>query len=269
MNGRQSVDDRLVRYLLGEALTDAEQAEIEERYFTDDVYFDRLLAVEDDLIDSYVRGGLSADERAQFEHNFLASNRRREKWEAQRAIASFFRARSKPTGFVSAWVQFFRSQTLGARTLATASAFIVIAAVIVLAWAYTDTHRKSDVLQAHLERLQEEAAKLPAIATFVLQPERLRSGNGEQLEIGPSTRWVVLRVEIPQLANGFSTFAASLNTADGQEISEQKGLSRDASSVEIVLPGSTLKRGDYVLSLTAEDAERQMQLPAYQFRIDR
>jgi hypothetical protein len=110
---------------------------------------------------------------------------------------------------------------------------------------------------------------LPAIATFVLQFERLRSGNGEQLQIGPGTRWVVLRVEIPQLANGFSRFVASLSTADGQEVSEQKGLSRDVSSVEIVLSGSMLTRGDDILSLTADDAGRQMQLPAVQFRIDR
>jgi hypothetical protein len=66
-----------------------------------------------------------------------------------------------------------------------------------------------------------------------------------------------------------SRFAASLSTANGQEISEQNGLLRDASSVEIVLPGSMLKPGDYVLSLTAEDGGKQMQLPAYQFRIDR
>jgi hypothetical protein len=133
MNDRQFVDDRLVRYLLGEALTDAEQAEIEERYFTDDIYFDRLLAVEDDLIDSYVQGTLSAGERAQFEQNFLASNLRREKWEAPRAIASFFRARSEPTGFLSAW-QFFRSRTPGMRMLATGSALAMIVAVIALGW---------------------------------------------------------------------------------------------------------------------------------------
>jgi hypothetical protein len=269
MNDRQSANDRLVRYLLGEALPEAEQAEIEERYFTDELYLDHVLAIEDDLIDSHIQGRLSDSDRSLFERHFLASKRRREKWEAQRAIASFFRSRSEPAGFVGTSIRYFGSLALGARLLLGISAVAVVLGIGFLGWGYVNIRHQSGVLQSRLAALQEQAAGVPHIATFVLQSERLRSGAGNQLQIAKDTRWIVLRLELPQFAIGYSTIAAKLSSADGQDIWRQTGLPRIASSVEINLPGSVLNRGDYVLSLSAVDRERQITLPAYQFRIDR
>jgi hypothetical protein len=125
------------------------------------------------------------------------------------------------------------------------------------------------MLQSRLATLQKQAARLPAIATFVLQSDRLRSGPGAQLQIATDTRWVVLGLQLPQFVTGYSTFAAVLSTADGQEIWSQNGLPRTVSSVEINLPGPMLVRGDYVLSLSAMEGERQIKLPSYQFRVER
>jgi hypothetical protein len=269
MNDRQSADDSLVRYLLGEALPDDEQAEIEERYFTDELYFDRVLAIEDDLIDSHIRGSLSDIERDRFEKHFLASDRRREKWEAQWAIASFFRCRSKPAGLVNGSIRFWGSLAFGARLLLGISVVVVAVGISILGSRYVEIRNESNALQSRLVALREQSATRVAIAMFVLEPERLRSGPGAELRIAKDTRWVVLKVELPQFAAAHSIFAARLNTADGQAIWEQSHLPRVASTVEINLPASALERGDFVLSLSALDRERQIKLPAYQFRIDR
>src|SRR5262245_46314087 len=75
----ESVDEvELRRYLLGE-LTEDEEARHEERLLTEKDYFDRLLLSEDDLIDEYVRGMLSAQDKERMERRFLASPRRQEK----------------------------------------------------------------------------------------------------------------------------------------------------------------------------------------------
>jgi len=76
----------LVRYLLGD-LAEQQQAEVEERAFGDRQYMDTITAVESDLIDEYVRGGLSARERQQFEIRFLASAQRRQKVGFAKALA--------------------------------------------------------------------------------------------------------------------------------------------------------------------------------------
>jgi len=67
-----------MRYLLGE-LSAEETDRFEERYFTDDETFDRLLAVKTDLIDYYLHGQLNESQTRNFENFFLKSpNHRRE-----------------------------------------------------------------------------------------------------------------------------------------------------------------------------------------------
>ena len=76
----------IVRYLLGD-LSEQEQIEVEDRAFSDPYYLQNILAVEADLIDEYVRGGLLENQRRQFETRFLASSERRQKVEFARALA--------------------------------------------------------------------------------------------------------------------------------------------------------------------------------------
>ena len=82
-----SSESLLVRYLLGD-LPESKQIEIEDRAFEDHHYLHNLQAIESDLIDDYVRGGLSRNERRQFEGRFLSSAERRRKVEFARALAS-------------------------------------------------------------------------------------------------------------------------------------------------------------------------------------
>jgi hypothetical protein len=55
----------LRQYLLG-ALSEVERFRLADRYFVDEEFFDELLDVENDLLDRYVRGRLSPEERQNF-----------------------------------------------------------------------------------------------------------------------------------------------------------------------------------------------------------
>src|SRR5215470_2534384 len=79
-------DEKLIsRYLLGE-LPEEQQVEIEDRAFSDKDYLASITAVENDLIDEYVRGELSAADRQRFETRFLASAERRKRVEFAKAL---------------------------------------------------------------------------------------------------------------------------------------------------------------------------------------
>jgi hypothetical protein len=67
-----------MRYLLGAASAEEEQR-LEERYFSDDSYFELLVTVEEELIDAYVSAEMSRDERQRFEQHFLSSPQRRQR----------------------------------------------------------------------------------------------------------------------------------------------------------------------------------------------
>jgi hypothetical protein len=65
------------RYLLGE-LTEADQAALEQDLLIDSSKFDRVWAVENELVDSYVRGEMSLADRERFEGHYLTSSVHRE-----------------------------------------------------------------------------------------------------------------------------------------------------------------------------------------------
>ena len=71
-------DKLITRYLLGE-LTEEQQIEIEDRAFSDQEFLAGITAVENDLIDEYVRDEMPDGDRRRFESRFLASESRRKK----------------------------------------------------------------------------------------------------------------------------------------------------------------------------------------------
>ncbi len=58
-------EDELIQYLLGD-LPDKRRDEMEEHYFQDPALHETLLAVEEELIDSYARGELAEEQRLRF-----------------------------------------------------------------------------------------------------------------------------------------------------------------------------------------------------------
>jgi len=71
-------DALLRRYLLG-ALSEAEAERLHELTVTDEEFAGRLDAIENDLVDAYVRDELSQENLERFKTYYLASPRRREK----------------------------------------------------------------------------------------------------------------------------------------------------------------------------------------------
>jgi hypothetical protein len=90
------IDELPIRkYLLGE-LAREEQQRLEERLLTEDEYFERLLLVEDELIDSYVQGKLSATERGRFDRHFLATPEHQQKLRFAKALKKYVAASPLP-----------------------------------------------------------------------------------------------------------------------------------------------------------------------------
>ena len=75
---KQTYDDRLLtRYLLG-ALPDEEVERLDELCIVDEELATRLQALENDLVDAYVRGEVSGEDLGHLESFYLSSAKRRQ-----------------------------------------------------------------------------------------------------------------------------------------------------------------------------------------------
>lgn len=144
-------------YLLGE-LPEGQQVQIEDRAFQDKDYLANITAVENDLIDEYVRNELSETDRRKFEDRFLASAERRKRVEFARALTRIapeyaFKEKTALAPQAVSWREsleaFFRSLNPVAKF---AMAALILLVVVGGAWLVTETLR----LRSQFTRLQAD-----------------------------------------------------------------------------------------------------------------
>jgi hypothetical protein len=88
-------DQTIIKYLLNELSAD-EQARFEDAYFSDGSLFEQVQALEEELIEDYVKGNLSRHKRSRFERHYLASDQRRARVDAARELLRLCSPKSSP-----------------------------------------------------------------------------------------------------------------------------------------------------------------------------
>ncbi|MFN7927665.1 MAG: hypothetical protein U0Y68_06920 [Blastocatellia bacterium] len=189
----QNYDNQpLAQYLLG-ALPEAQTEECDELSFIDDDFAARLEAVENDLVDAYVRGELTGRDRAAFESYYLASPRRREKVAFAKSLQEFAaqqaatlpaataneetRAAQSPQD--SWWRSFLNLFTIPTLTLQwgmAAAALLMFLAGGWFAWETMRLRGQINASQTETAALQQREKELQA------QIEQQRSNNAQTRE---------------------------------------------------------------------------------------
>lgn len=165
-------DQNLTRYLLGD-LAEPERSDLEERYFNDPQLFERLVEVENKLVDDYARGELPTELRTQFENAYLTDPVRRERLKFASALVTRLDGRSSDAAAAppakTTWWQNALAKLRG-RTPVYRYALALSSLVILLfaAWFVFGAWRR-----------QRDAARLQAEATRQ-ERERTEQRQGEQ-----------------------------------------------------------------------------------------
>jgi hypothetical protein len=172
----------LKSYLLGDMNPD-EQHRLEQRLMIDSAVFDELCRTEDELIDDYLEGVLSGQEKEKFENLFLSSPERRQKLSFAIALRRYVAANRKEMGFWiilwNSWQAFWRSQNPVLRWSFAGSLFLLIAVGL---WSTTqflslhEEHAATRDLQRRLTEVQGRNSEL----TSALQLEQARFRQLEQ-----------------------------------------------------------------------------------------
>ena len=156
-------DEMMTRYLFGE-LSEAEQSQLEARYFTDAQTFDQLTQLETELVDSYARGRLSTRMRERFERAYLGNPDRRARLRFGEALAAKLDeiaasrvAERTGVGGSSWWQRFSSSLRGGRRVLAFSLALALLLVSSVSVWLFIHSrHLRQDLARAREAQAAQE-----------------------------------------------------------------------------------------------------------------
>ena len=233
-------EERLARFLLG-ALPASEQEEVERRLFTDGAFLEEILAVGDDLIDAYLAGSLTPEDKERFETHFLASPLRRERFEMVRGIVSAAQRRSaaRPSG------------TRLAPWLVAAAAVLVIATFV----GIERRGPRGDRTAGPATPTAPPPTMPPATATPVeTHLVRLAAEGVRPVEVALAHGTQTLRLEVPIGKGRHPTYNAFVRDIKGAVVWASRGLVPRAAGEPLVLtvPARLLEAADYVLHVEGE-----------------
>jgi hypothetical protein len=273
---KKNEQDALERYLLGE-VSDDERSEIEQSYFADDAVFDQLIDVQNDLVDSYVRGTLPAADRKRFEERFLTTGSGVDRVEFARALKEKIAARSsRKTGRV--------------RLLAIAASVVIV--VIVAAWMTFTLQRRTQPpiansppkapqqqrttsptpvqAQTQTAPLQSRPPASALITTVLLTPGGTRESDAATpLVLRPAPQFV--RVELVLEDDRYDSYAAELQDVEGRVLWKAHSLRATTAPsgrmVAVSVPAKLLPPGDYIVVLQGIDRGEASEINNYTFTV--
>ena len=255
----EALDDNTIRrYLLGLA-EDLEQQQVEDALLADDAGTRQIAIVEDELVEQYLGGELNRAEKAAFETHFLAHNTRRENLRFAKALQQYIKDHPEPatTPSRTAWFTMPR--------FALAAAVLVILAA---AWLAVINRPSAPVQTAQNQAVPAEKAVPAYPYVLALSPVLLRGAGSEPvLDQRPASESIEIRLALPQGTSEFTSYSATLATVEGREIARQSGLKAENGSVTLMVPTSSLARGDWRVALSGTTSKgKTAAISSYYFR---
>ncbi|HYL98941.1 MAG TPA: hypothetical protein VEZ90_08295 [Blastocatellia bacterium] len=282
MNSASERESLIESYLRGELGPD-DVERVEESILTNDEFFEELEAAEDDLIDEYVAGTLSAQDRTRFEERYFSIPAMRDRVNFAAALARY---RAQPSAQTVDDVDFRKAEpresTLGESTagkaislesgsggfsrwrsippstiklISIAAAFVLVAAAVLLVkFAFAPGSQAQRKVVASVE------------------PGSLRSG-GQLARIEMPGDATVLELRLKLRDADYQKFQAVVVEADESvEVFTSGVLPVESAPDRIVvvdIPASALKPGDYQVELSGIVDGKPTNADEYNFRLTR
>lgn len=243
-------DAVIVRYLLGE-LSAGEQDALERRYFGDSDLLDRIETVEDDLIDDYVAGALTPEQRRHFERHFLTEERRE-----RVRMAEALQHAAPPRAARRTWVM-------------PLAAALFVAALLTVVWlalrprpaapsaapVVVQTQPRSEPAPQPKPRVDPPAPSAPSapalqLATVTLFPGLTRGDDTPVVSLAQKTDAVRLEVLLEAEA---PRYEATLHSMDGAEVWKGSALVAMKGKLLLTIPRERLQNGEHLLTVTASN----------------
>lgn len=283
MKEEAATDAELRQFLLG-TVEDEERQRIERLFLTDPQTRERLLAVEQELIDDYVEDCLSMADRESFLFQYGDTAAQRRRLRIAKSIQEW--AANQPTKVsvplaraTSIWGRLFAELRLKPILIIPIAATTAVAIVIAFVWVNS---RRGEQERQHFA-IEQELAQLntpsslrevpPATAQLILKPGSMRSVETEpELTIRSDNPFAELRLLWMQ-PTGYPGYRAIVRPAGHDQsytIPNLQTENEDQQVIKIRLPAHLLTRGTCQVQLIGVSADGKSSPPeAYSFTVSK
>ena len=256
----EAITDALLREFLLGKLNDDQCERIENLFLTDSQTKERVLALEQDLIDDFLEDSLTEEERERFVSRYIQNAEQRRQLLITKSIRDWAlaegRAPRAATATSSSWRRLWTQLRLRPVYILPIAAAIVIALVLAIILLNSRMERrKHSAVELELAQLNSPASlreALPQMISVELKPVTVRSIEPEtELKPRGGVRYFELRLPGAQKER-YSTYRAELRRVDGDESFTIPNLQPENESrnvIRIRIPAHILHRGHYQIHL--------------------
>jgi hypothetical protein len=297
-------DERLVDYLLG-MLSEQETERLDELSIVDEDVAARLVAVENDLVDAYVRGALTGARLERFKAHYLASPQRRERVKFAEDFIGAVDRTAPPAPSLMRFVP--RSVAAWGRVVAAALLLVAGGVLVVNHLQLRSSLDEAQARSASLDRQrhgleQQLASERAANAETTRELDQARSSLSDAIQkpstekptptfalvLLPQTRSLgpiptvavrsgtsAIPVELQLEANDFAAYSVALNDPATNRVIWRSGRIAAVpvgrtSNVAVEIPAGLLHSQHYSLELSGYGTDRSAQtVTSYTFLVVR
>jgi hypothetical protein len=292
MEGSNQEHELIREYLLG-GLNEEQRQQVELRVMTVAEFKEAVLLIEDELIEEYVSGALSAAGRERFDEHFLRTPQQRRRVRIARALrqsaeglnaaSPAARAPREEEKRPAHWTRRFASLWWVRRPVIAVALVIVALLLTPAAWWAVKTWQRAN-LERELARLNQQQADSrgdgqpsSSVLRQMLLPERhLRSISGtvaEPPQVSITENVKLARYELRLLDSEYSSYEAVFKRG-GSELFVVRDLkASDVGRDRVVVvsvPIELFRPGDYLIQLIGRDnAGQAAEIDIYPFHVSR
>jgi hypothetical protein len=255
----ESITDALLREFLLGRLDDDMLERIENLFLTDAQTREKVLAIEQDLIEDYLEDSLSEEDKARFVSRYAQTEEQQRKLRITKSIKDWALTESKAdhgeVATVSIWSRLWIQLRLKPVITVPIAVTVVIAIVFAIVWLNSQRERRKYLdIEQELAQLNSPVSLReipPQIISYDLKPVTVRSVE-PQTEVSPGRDIHIVEFTLPWIQDRYPTYEAEVRRFDEDQsftIRNLRAESNDRHVIRVRLFTRILRPGRYLIHL--------------------
>ncbi len=268
------------QYLLG-GLDDDEREQVEQRVITNPDYKEEVLITEEELLEEFVNGSLSAPEAESFTKMYTSSPGQWRKVKIAEALNRYAIEHAsvvQPPAAQKSWTrllfELFRTKHRFRQfSLAALIMLLTVGGAVLLYWLMSHEARANYEALVKLNRAGSEVLEPDTSIVSVSLPPLLFRGTGDPTNVTITKKTITVQLRLAEASGGTHLFRATLNDSKAAEVfrlDDLRARQMDRQSMLVLqIPARMLTPQEYQLEISEKTPDGNYEIPAtYPVRVE-